>query len=101
MEDSIQELPVDQVPATQEEKELSDWLFSDTTTQETPSPVISTQDKKPIHRLYKLWWVALIFFVLQLPVLSTILHPYFPNPFIQSLIKTLVFIIVITLIIRY
>jgi len=98
MEDRIQELPIDQVPPTQEERELCDWLFSDTTTTAD-----TTEEKRTDHnhRLYRILLVTLIFFVFQLPLWSPILYPYFPNPFIQVLVKTFIFLIILILMIRY
>ena len=92
MTDTLQQLPTDRIPPTQEEKEMLSWLYLD------PRETVRQTASKVGGEFRTVLWIAVVFFMLSLPQADAVLHSFFPmtqrHALFTSGAKTFFFVVV-------
>lgn len=92
MADSLEQLPTDRIPPTQEEKDMLSWLYLD------PRETVRDTTTKVASEMRTVLWVGVVFFLLSLPQADAILHSVVPvtqqNVFFLCGAKTLLFVMI-------
>ena len=92
MADSLEQLPTDRIPPTQEEKDMLSWLYLD------PRETIRDTTTKVALEMRTVFWMGLFFFLLSLPQADALLHSVVPmtkeNTLFTSAAKTVIFVVV-------
>ena len=92
MADSLEQLPTDRIPPTQEEKDMLSWLYLD------PRETLRETTTKVALEMRTVLWIGVVFFLLSLPQAEALLHSFLPmtkeNVLFTCLAKTFVFVMV-------
>uniref|UniRef100_A0A6C0IC59 Uncharacterized protein n=1 Tax=viral metagenome TaxID=1070528 RepID=A0A6C0IC59_9ZZZZ len=92
MVDTLEQLPTDRIPPTQEEKEMLSWLYLD------PRENVRQTATKVGGEFRTVLWIAVVFFLLSIPPADGILHSFFPmtqrHPFLTTGAKTFIFLLI-------
>ena len=107
----INSLPKDKIPVTKEENDIVDWLFpveekvekenfEEKKEEENPPKEVSKKPQSTSSPYWKILIIVVIFYLLNLNLVDCLITKYsgLQNPYIVSLIKTIVLMIILILI---
>ena len=107
----INSLPKDKIPVTKEENDIVDWLFpveekvekenfEEKKEEENPPKEVSKKPQSSSSPYWKILIIVVIFYLLNLNLVDCLITKYsgLQNPYIVSLIKTIVLMIILILI---
>lgn len=99
MEDPIHNLPTNNIPPTEEEKEILKWLFpKDDDSPPQIKETTATTTPSSFQFIRSILILGVVFFIFQIPIWKSLLSRFFPilhNDLLFAFIKTLFFIIFI------
>lgn len=91
MVELISELPTDQIPPTQDEKDMISWLYTD------PTQNVQQTTKKLVLEFQTTLWIGVLFLLFSLPQIDGVIHSFVSfttgQKYITLVIKTLLFMI--------
>lgn len=107
----INSLPKDKIPVTKEENDIVDWLFpveekvekenfEEKKEEENAPKEVSKKPQSSSSPYWKILIIVVIFYLLNLNLVDCLITKYsgLQNPYIVSLIKTVVLMIILILI---
>lgn len=107
----INSLPKDKIPVTKEENDIVDWLFpveekvekenfEEKKEEENAPKEVSKKPQSTSSPYWKILIIVVIFYLLNLNLVDCLITKYsgLQNPYIVSLIKTIVLMIILILI---
>jgi len=107
----INSLPKDKIPVTKEENDIVDWLFpvedklekenfEEKKEEEKTPKEVSKKTQSSSSPYFKILIIVVIFYLLNLNLVDCLITKYsgLQNPYIVSLIKTVVLMIILILI---
>ena len=107
----INSLPKDKIPVTKEENDIVDWLFpveekvekenfEEKKEEEKTPKEVSKKPQSSSSPYWKILIIVVIFYLLNLNLVDCLITKYsgLQNPYIVSLIKTIVLMIILILI---
>jgi len=98
MGDVLQNLPTDQVPPTQEEKDMISWLY------QNPKEYIKNTVTHLAIEFRSVVWLGVVFFLFSLSYFDTMIGSFVPffgkHPIYLSFVKTLLFILIAWLVLN-
>jgi len=107
----INSLPKDKIPVTKEENDIVDWLFpveekvekenfEEKKEEENAPKEVSKKPQSSSSPYWKILIIVVIFYLLNLNLVDCLITKYsgLQNPYIVSLIKTIVLMIILILI---